>query len=126
MSQNNFYTYEELKDFTSNFTDRNIVNITAFIETKTKNEYTVVPVKFIKDVNRLFIEYDMLIVKFSRLTNDFWEEQGGDNNKVVTKEVIHKFAKMNNNIWEEIKDYNKKLIDEHNELLTKYQLVGGK
>jgi len=100
--------------------------MTAFIETKTKKSYTVVPIEFIKDVNRLFIEHEMLIVKFSRLTNDFWDEQGGDNNKAVTKQVIEKLAKMNNDIWGELKDYNKNLASKYEELLDKFKLKEGK
>ena len=122
----NFYTYEEIKDFTNDFRDLTILNITKFIETKTRNSYTVVSIEFIKDVNRWFIEHEMLIVKFAILTNNFWEEQGGDNNKVVTKEVIEKLAKMNNEIWEELKDYNKNLISKHEELLNTFKLKDGK
>ena len=90
---NNFYTFEEIRDFTNNFTDLNLINITKFIELKTMGKYTVVPSEFVKDVNKQFLDNKMLIFKFAGLTNDLWEELKADNEKVIKKheETLNKF-----------------------------------
>jgi len=97
--QENFYTYKEIKDFTNNFKDSNLVNLTKFIEVKTSNKYTIVSGEFIKDMNRQFLNNKTAIFDFVRLTNEKWDE-------LVTK--------------------NEKLIEKHKEVLSKFDIVAGK
>ena len=99
MSKENFYTFEELKDFTNNFTDRNLVNLTKFIEVKTNNQHTIVSGEFIKDMNWQFLNNRMFIFDFVRLTNEKWDE-------LVTK--------------------NEKLIEKHKATLSKFNIKDGK
>ena len=99
MSQENFYTYEELKKFTNNFTDLNLVNLTKFIEVKTNNQCAIVSGEFIKDMNWQFLNNKTLIFDFVRLTNEKWDE-------LVTK--------------------NEKLIEKHKETLNKFNIKNGK
>lgn len=96
--QNNFYTFQELKDFTNNFTYLNIVNLTKFIEVKTNNQHTIVTDEFIKDMNRQFLNNKIFIFDFVRLTNEKWDE-------LVTK--------------------NEKLIEKHKETLSKFDIIDG-
>lgn len=93
MLKENFYTLQELKDFTNNFTDLNIINLTKFIEVKTSNKYTIVASEFIKDINKQFLNHTTLIFKFVGLTNDIWEELKLDNEKVIKKheETLSRF-----------------------------------
>ena len=97
--QENFYTYKEIKDFTNNFKDSNLVNLTKFVEVKTSNKYTIVSGEFIKDINRQFLNNKIAIFDFVRLTNEKWEE-------LVTK--------------------NEKLIEKHVSTLSKFDIVNGK
>jgi hypothetical protein len=97
--QENFYTFEELKDFTNNFTDLNLINLTKFIELKTNNQHTIVTGEFIKDMNRQFLNNKISIFDFVRLTNEKWDE-------LVKK--------------------NEKLIDKHKEILAKFDIKDGK
>jgi hypothetical protein len=99
MSQTNFYTYKELKDFTNNFTDLNITNLTKFVEVKTSNQHTIVTGEFIKDMNRQFLNNRIFIFDFVRLTNEKWDE-------LVTK--------------------NEKLVEKHKETLSKFDIKDGK
>jgi hypothetical protein len=93
MSPNNFYTFQELKDFTNNFTDLNIINLTKFVEVKTNNQHTIVTGEFIKDMNRQFLDNKISIFDFVRLTNEKWEELIIKNEKLVEKhkETLNKF-----------------------------------
>ena len=95
----NFYTLEELKDFTNNFTDLNLINLTKFVELKTNNQHTIVSGKFIKDMNWQFLNNKMFIFDFVRLTNEKWDE-------LVKK--------------------NEKLIEKHRDTLNKFDIVNGK
>jgi|APGre2960657444_1045066.scaffolds.fasta_scaffold329869_1 hypothetical protein len=97
--QENFYTFDELKAFTNNFTDLNILNLTKFVEVKTNNQHTIVSGEFIKDMNRQFLNNKIAIFDFVRLTNEKWEE-------LVTK--------------------NEKLIEKHVSTLSKFDIVNGK
>jgi hypothetical protein len=97
--QDNFYTYEELKAFTNNFTDRNLINLTKFVEVKTNNQHTIVSGEFIKDMNWQFLNNRTFIFDFVRLTNEKW-------NELVTK--------------------NEKLIAKHKEILSRYDIKDGK
>ena len=97
--QENFYTFDELKAFTNNFTDLNILNLTKFVEVKTNNQHTIVSGEFIKDMNRQFLNNKIAIFDFVRLTNEKWDE-------LVTK--------------------NEKLIEKHKEVLSKFDIVAGK
>ena len=97
--QENFYTFDELKAFTNNFTDLNILNLTKFVEVKTNNQHTIVSGEFIKDMNRQFLNNKIAIFDFVRLTNEKWEE-------LITK--------------------NKKLIEKHVSTLSKFDIVNGK
>jgi hypothetical protein len=97
--QENFYTYKEIKDFTNNFKDSNLENLTKFIEVKTSNKYTIVSGEFIKDMNHQFLNNKISIFDFVRLTNEKWEE-------LVTK--------------------NEKLIEKHVSTLSKFDIVNGK
>ena len=97
--QENFYTFDELKAFTNNFTDLNILNLTKFVEVKTNNQHTIVSGEFIKDMNRQFLNNKIAIFDFVRLTNEKWEE-------LVTK--------------------NEKLIERHKAILSKFDIVNGK
>ena len=99
MSNENFYTLEELKDFTNNFTDLNILNLTKFVEVKTNRQHTIVSGEFIKDMNKQFLNNKTAIFDFVRLTNEKWEE-------LVTK--------------------NEKLIEKHASTLGKFNIVNGK
>ena len=99
MSKENFYTYEELKSFTNNFTDLNLINLTKFIEVKTNNQHTIVSGEFIKDVNWQFLNNRTFIFDFVRLTNEKWDE-------LVKK--------------------NEKLIDKHKETLSQFNIKDGK
>jgi hypothetical protein len=89
----NFYTSQELKDFTNNFTDLNITNLTKFVEVKTNNQHTIVTGEFIKDMNWQFLNNRMFIFDFVRLTNEKWDELVTKNEKLVVKhkEVLSKF-----------------------------------
>lgn len=91
MSQNNFYTYEELKDFTNNFTDRNITNITKFIETKTKHEYTVVKRKMIVDLHKQLIDNNFVAVDIQRFLNEIWENYTKDKTKKDISSKVENF-----------------------------------
>jgi hypothetical protein len=100
MSQHeNFYTYKEIKDFTNNFKDSNLVNLTKFVEVKTNNQHTIVTGEFVKDMNRQFLNNKMAIFDFVRLTNEKWDE-------LVKK--------------------NEKLIEKHKETLSKFDIKDGK
>jgi hypothetical protein len=95
----NFYTFEEFKDFTNNFTNLNLINLTKFVEFKTNNQRTIVSGEFIKDMNWQFLNNKTFIFDFVRLTNEKWDE-------LVKK--------------------NEKLIDKHKEILAKFDIVNGK
>jgi hypothetical protein len=97
--QENFYTLQELKEFTNNFTDLTLTNITKFVEIKTANQYTIVTGEFIKDMNWQFLNNRTFIFDFVRLTNEKWDE-------LVKK--------------------NEKLIEKHKEVLKKFDIVNGK
>jgi hypothetical protein len=83
--QENFYTFEELKSFTNNFTDLNLLNLTKFVEVKTSSKYTIVTGEFIKDMNWQFLNNRTFIFDFVRLTNDKWDELVKKNEKLVAK-----------------------------------------
>jgi len=93
MSKDNFYTSEELKDFTNNFTDLNLINLTKFVEVKTRNEHTIVSSEFIKDINQQFLNNKIFIFDFVRLTNEKWDELVTKNEKIVEKyaDILNKF-----------------------------------
>jgi hypothetical protein len=99
MSKENFYTFDELKAFTNNFTDLNLINLTKFVEFETNNQHTIVKGEFVKDMNRQFLNNKISIFDFVRLTNEKWEE-------LVTK--------------------NEKLIERHKAILSKFDIVNGK
>lgn len=97
--QENFYTFEELKNFTNNFVDLNLVNLTKFVEVKTNNRNTIVSGEFIKDMNRQFLNNRIFIFDFVRLTNEKWDE-------LVTK--------------------SERLVEKHKETLSKFDIKDGK
>jgi hypothetical protein len=99
MPKENFYTLQELKDFTNNFTDLNLTNLTKFVEIKTHNKHTIVSGEFIKDMNWQFLNNKMAIFDFVRIINEKWDE-------LVKK--------------------NEKLIDKHKEILAKFDIKDGK
>jgi len=98
-ANDNFYTFEELKDFTNNFTDLNLINLTKFVEVKTNNKHTIVTGDFIKDVNRQFLNNKMAIFDFVRLNNEKWDELVVQNEKLLQKhkDTLSKFEIINGN-----------------------------
>ena len=95
--QENFYTLKELKVFTNNFTDLNLINLTKFVEVKTNNQHTIVSGEFIKDMNWQFLNNKTFIFDFVRLTNEKWDELVKKNEKLINKhkDTLSKFEIVN-------------------------------
>ena len=95
--QENFYTLKELKVFTNNFTDLNLITLTKFVEVKTNNQHTIVSGEFIKDMNWQFLNNKTFIFDFVRLTNEKWDELVKKNEKLINKhkDTLSKFEIVN-------------------------------
>ena len=79
----NFYTYEEFKNFTNNFTDLNIINISKFIEVKTYNEYAVVKKKMVYDLNKQLFDNNIAVFDISKFLNEIWAKVTEKNHLVI-------------------------------------------
>ena len=79
-----FYTYEELKAFTNNFTDLTLVNISKFIEVKSNNQYLVVQKNLIKDAEKRLLHNIICILKMGNISEETWEKE------VYTSHIVAK------------------------------------
>ena len=70
--QDNFYTYEEIRDFTNNFTDRSIINFSAFVESKTNKEYSIVKKKMLYDLNKRLFDNNMAGIDIQTFLNSIY------------------------------------------------------
>ena len=77
MFENNFYTFEELKNFTNNFTNLTITNITKFIEIKTSKEYVI--------VKKQLFDNTIVVFEIQKLLNDIWFKVTEKNNTITNK-----------------------------------------
>lgn len=89
----NLYTFEELKDFTNNFTDRNIINLTKFVEVKTNKKYVIVERQLVCDLNKQLFENNIAVFDISKFLNEIWAKVTEKNHLVVGrwKEVLKDF-----------------------------------
>lgn len=106
--QENFYTAEELMNFTNNFTDRTIINITAFIEMKTKNEYTVTKKKMIIALIEQLFQNDIAIFDIQRFLNELWTKTKDDE---YTKQLGKDINKFLIETWAKVSERNRGVTD---------------
>jgi|AntAceMinimDraft_12_1070368.scaffolds.fasta_scaffold55337_1 hypothetical protein len=85
MSKNNFYTFEELKDFTNNFTDLTIINVTKFIETKTNKKHTVIERQLVCDLNKQLFDNTIAVFEIQKFLNEIWSKVTVKNNITIDR-----------------------------------------
>ncbi len=119
MSQHeNFYTFEELKDFTNNFTDRSIINLSAFVETKTRKEYTIVPRKLLYDLNKRLFENNLAVFEIQSFLNEIWEKYKYDQRtKVLTIDIMRFLS----DTWAKVTEKNHLVIDRWKDVLKDFE-----
>ena len=83
--QNNFYTYEELQNFTNNFTNCSITNIAKFIETKTSKKYRVVENELMTDLTQQLEDNNQVVLDIKLFTMDIWEKVNLQNRNTINK-----------------------------------------
>jgi len=104
----NFYTYEELRDFTNNFSDRSIINASAFIENKTKGEYSIVRKKMLYELKNALFQNNIVTFNIQRFLNEIWEKYNdNENTKDIAKEVGNFLTKQ----WTDIVKKNQLVTD---------------
>lgn len=101
----NFYTFQELKDFTNNFTDRSITNVTEFIEIKTIKKYTVIEKQLLCDLNNIIFDYEIAAFDIAKFLNELWDINK-DNNDVQTINLIKAISRFLNGSWTELRKKN--------------------
>lgn len=106
--QDNFYTYEEIRDFTNNFTDRSIINASAFIKTKTKGEYSIIKRKMLYELKKALFDNNLVTFDIQRFLNEIWEKYNdNENTKDISKDVGNFLTKK----WTDIVQKNQLLTD---------------
>ena len=119
----NFYEFDELKNFTNNLTDRTILNITKFIETKTKNEYTVAKRKMIVNLNQHLFENILAIFAIQSFLNEICEKHDENPN---TKDLCNSIYKFLGDTWQDVSNKNRSIADKWVKDLKNFKLVKGK
>jgi hypothetical protein len=114
----NFYTYEELKDFTNNFTDRTIINVSAFIKTKTNKEYSVVKRKMLYDLNKQLFENNIAVFDIQKFLNEQWAKTKDNEHTKQLGKDINKFLIKN---WAKVTEKNHLIIDRWKEQLKEFE-----
>ncbi len=118
MSKENFYTFEELKDFTNNFTDRTIINVSAFIETKTNREYSVVKRKMLYDLNKRLFENNIAAFDIQKFLNEQWAKT---KEYELTKEISKNINNFLVETWAKVTEKNHLIIDRWKEQLKEFE-----
>lgn len=104
----NFYTFEELKDFSNNFTDLSILNVSAFIETKTDRKYTVIERKMLYDLNKQLFDNNIAVFEIQSFLNDIWEKYKDDEHTAALTTDIMRFL---SDSWAKVTEKNNLVID---------------
>lgn len=123
MSQDNFYTFQEIKDFTNNFTDLTILNISKFIETKTNNEYAVVKTKMIVDLNEQLFKNNIAVFDIQNFLSEIWENYAKDKTK---KDISSKVENFLNLEWAKVVERNHITVGRWKDELKNFDFQGGK
>jgi len=123
MSQDNFYTFQELKDFTNNFTDLTILNISKFIETKTNKEYAIVKRKMIVDLHEQFFKNNFVAFDIQRFLSEIWEDYAKDKTKKDISSKVENFLTFE---WAEVVERNHLILGRWKDELKDFDFQGGK
>lgn len=114
----NFYTFEELKDFTNNFTDRSIINLSTFVETKTKGEYVIVQRKMLSELNMRLFENNIAMFDIQRFLNEMYDKYKDEEH---TKALTNDIMRFLNNIWAKVVEKNSTVKDRWKDQLEKFE-----
>jgi hypothetical protein len=114
----NFYTFEELKDFTNNFTDLNIINISKFIEVKTDKEYTVVKRKMVCDLNKQLFENNIAAFDIQKFLNEQWAKT---KEYELTKEISKNINNLIIETWAKVTEKNHLIIGRWKDELKQFE-----
>jgi hypothetical protein len=118
MSQDNLYTFEELKDFTNNFTDRTIINISAFVETKTNREYSVIKRKMLYDLKNALFQNNIAIFDIQRFLNEQWTKTKDDPYTKKLSEDINNFLIET---WSKVTEKNRLVVYKWKEEMKEFE-----
>lgn len=114
----NFYTFEELKDFTNNFTDRTVINISKFIEVKTDKEYAVVKRKMLYDLNKRLFENNIAAFDIQKFLNDQWAKT---KDYELTKEISKNINNFLIETWSKVTEKNHLIIGRWKDELKQFE-----
>lgn len=114
----NFYTFEELKDFTNNFTNLSIINISVFIETKTNRKYGVIKRKMLCDLNKQLFDNNIAMFDIQKFLNDIWENS--KDNELLTS-LTKNIMRFLNETWSKVIEKNHLVIHRWKEQLKEFE-----
>jgi hypothetical protein len=114
----NFYTFEELKDFTNNFTNLSIINISVFIETKTNRKYGVIERKMLCDLNKQLFDNNIAMFDIQKFLNDIWENS--KDNELLTS-LTKNIMRFLNETWSKVIEKNHLVIHRWKEQLKEFE-----
>jgi hypothetical protein len=118
MSPDNSYTFQELKDFTNDFTDLTILNISNFIEVQTKSKYAVVERKMIVDLTKQFFNNNMAMFKIQSFLYEVWNKNKEDPNTQVLAKDVENFLTIE---WSEVTSRNHIIVSRWKKQLEEFE-----
>ena len=114
----NFYTFEELKDFTNNFTDRSVLKLSAFVKTKTKGKINIIEKKMLCDLNKQLFDNNMAVFDIQNFLNELWEKNKDNEHTKSLSDDIDKFLSKT---WRKVTEKNHLVLDRWKEQLKEFE-----